>query len=30
VSGRAEGVIAGCGTQGYLFALQRIAGLVND
>lgn len=27
VSGRAEGVIIGCGTQGYLFALQRIAAL---
>jgi 3-dehydroquinate dehydratase-2 len=25
VSGRADGVIAGCGTQGYLFALQRLA-----
>jgi 3-dehydroquinate dehydratase len=28
VSGVAAGVIAGCGTQGYLFALQRIAQLV--
>ncbi|MGD0634036.1 MAG: type II 3-dehydroquinate dehydratase [Beijerinckiaceae bacterium] len=28
VSGRAEGVIAGCGTQGYLFGLQRIARLI--
>lgn len=27
VSHRAEGVIAGCGTQGYLFALQRLATL---
>jgi 3-dehydroquinate dehydratase-2 len=28
VSSRAEGVIAGCGTQGYLFGLQRIARLI--
>ncbi|MDR3461000.1 MAG: type II 3-dehydroquinate dehydratase [Beijerinckiaceae bacterium] len=28
VSGRAEGVIVGCGTQGYLFGLQRIARLI--
>ena len=28
VSARAEGVIAGCGTQGYGFALQRIARLL--
>ena len=28
VSGRAEGVIAGFGTQGYVFALQRLAMLV--
>jgi 3-dehydroquinate dehydratase-2 len=28
VSHRADGVIAGCGTQGYLLALQRIAGVV--
>ena len=28
VSGRADGVIAGCGTEGYLFALRRIASLV--
>lgn len=28
VSARADGVIAGCGTQGYLFALRRIAELV--
>lgn len=28
VSGRADGVIAGCGTQGYLFALQRMATLL--
>ncbi len=28
VSGRADGVIAGCGTEGYLFALRRIATLV--
>lgn len=27
VSLRADGVIAGCGTQGYLFALQRVAQL---
>jgi 3-dehydroquinate dehydratase-2 len=30
VSGRAEGVIAGCGTQGYLFGLRRIAQLVAE
>lgn len=29
VSLRAEGVIAGCGTQGYLLALQRMARLLN-
>ncbi|MFN4058326.1 MAG: type II 3-dehydroquinate dehydratase [Roseinatronobacter sp.] len=28
VSARADGVIAGCGTQGYLFALMRIARLL--
>ena len=28
VSGRADGVIAGCGTQGYLFAIERIAKLL--
>jgi 3-dehydroquinate dehydratase II len=28
VSHRADGVIAGCGIQGYLLALQRIAGVV--
>ncbi len=28
VSGRADGVIAGCGTQGYLMALQRLAALL--
>jgi len=28
VSGRADGVIAGCGTQGYLFGLQRVAHLI--
>ena len=27
VSGRAEGVIAGCGTQGYAFGVARIAAL---
>ncbi len=27
VSARAEGVIAGCGTEGYLLALRRLAGL---
>jgi 3-dehydroquinate dehydratase II len=30
VSGRAEGVIAGCGTQGYLFAIRRIAHLLEE
>jgi 3-dehydroquinate dehydratase-2 len=30
VSGRAEGVIVGCGTQGYLFGLQRIARLIEE
>lgn len=30
VSGRAEGVIAGFGTQGYVFALQRLAVLTED
>lgn len=30
VSGRAEGVIAGFGTQGYRFALQRIARLLDE
>lgn len=29
VSGRADGVIAGCGTQGYLFAIGRIATLLD-
>lgn len=29
VSGRAEGVIAGCGVQGYEFAVQRLARLVS-
>ena len=28
VSGRADAVIAGCGTDGYLFAIRRIAGLL--
>jgi 3-dehydroquinate dehydratase-2 len=28
VSGRAEGVIAGCGTQGYQLALRRVARLI--
>ncbi|MCB1462911.1 MAG: type II 3-dehydroquinate dehydratase [Tepidamorphaceae bacterium] len=28
VSGRADAVIAGCGTQGYLLALQRVATLI--
>ena len=28
VSLRADGVIAGCGTQGYLLALRRVAGLI--
>ena len=27
VSGRADAVIAGCGTDGYLFAIRRIAAL---
>jgi 3-dehydroquinate dehydratase-2 len=30
VSSRAEGVIAGFGTEGYLLALQRMAGLVRS
>ena len=30
VSGRADGVIAGCGTQGYLLALRRVAVLLNQ
>jgi 3-dehydroquinate dehydratase II len=30
VSGRADGVIAGCGAQGYLFAIRRIARLMED
>jgi 3-dehydroquinate dehydratase II len=30
VSGRADGVIAGCGTQGYLLAIRRIAHLLED
>jgi 3-dehydroquinate dehydratase-2 len=30
VSGRADGVIAGFGTQGYTLGLQRIATLIND
>ncbi|MDM7255397.1 MAG: type II 3-dehydroquinate dehydratase, partial [Paracoccus sp. (in: a-proteobacteria)] len=25
ISGRADAVIAGCGTQGYLFAIERLA-----
>ena len=29
VSGRADAVIAGCGTQGYLLALQRVATLIS-
>ena len=29
VSQAAAGVIAGCGTQGYLFALQRVARLID-
>jgi 3-dehydroquinate dehydratase II len=30
VSLRADGVIAGLGTQGYLLAIQRIAKLIDD
>lgn len=30
VSGRAEGVIVGCGTQGYLLALRRLASLIDE
>lgn len=30
VSGRADGVIAGFGTQGYTLGLQRVAKLIND
>ncbi len=30
VSARADAVIAGCGTQGYLFALQRLARLIDQ
>jgi 3-dehydroquinate dehydratase-2 len=30
VSGRADGVIAGFGTQGYALGLQRVAKLIND
>ena len=30
VSQRADGVIAGCGTQGYLLALRRLARLIDD
>jgi len=30
VSGRADGVIAGCGTQGYTLALRRIAFLLDQ
>ena len=30
VSGRADGVIAGCGTQGYALALHRVARLLAD
>lgn len=30
VSGRADGVIAGCGTQGYQLALHRVARLLAD
>ncbi|MBW3097531.1 type II 3-dehydroquinate dehydratase [Pseudohoeflea coraliihabitans] len=29
VSARADGVIAGCGTQGYVLALDRVAALIN-
>jgi 3-dehydroquinate dehydratase-2 len=28
VSGRADGVIAGCGTEGYLLAMRRLASLL--
>ncbi|HEY4042319.1 MAG TPA: type II 3-dehydroquinate dehydratase [Rhodopila sp.] len=30
VSSRADGVIAGCGTQGYLLALRRLARLIDE
>ncbi|MEM7743391.1 MAG: type II 3-dehydroquinate dehydratase [Pseudomonadota bacterium] len=30
VSLRADGVIAGCGTEGYLLALRRVAGLIGE
>jgi 3-dehydroquinate dehydratase-2 len=30
VSLRADGVIAGCGTQGYLLTLRRLARLIDD
>jgi 3-dehydroquinate dehydratase-2 len=30
VSGRADGVIAGCGTQGYTLGLQRVANVINE
>jgi len=30
ISGRADGAIAGCGTQGYLLALRRIAWLIDN
>jgi 3-dehydroquinate dehydratase-2 len=30
VSSRADGVIAGCGTQGYTLALQRLARLIDE
>ena len=30
VSARADAVIAGCGTQGYLLALQRVARLLEE
>jgi 3-dehydroquinate dehydratase-2 len=30
VSARADGVIAGCGTQGYLLALRRLARLIDE
>ncbi|MEM8753037.1 MAG: type II 3-dehydroquinate dehydratase [Pseudomonadota bacterium] len=30
VSSRADGVIAGCGTQGYVFAVERLAALIGE
>lgn len=30
ISGRADGVIVGCGTEGYLLALRRVASLVRE